>query len=169
VPPTPHAQALCSINFAGDKERPSRVNNEAKACLDEVALDLQKQSDAQAVVVGTSDDKEKAKTAREEKLAQKNKHLKVVDLAAERAVNAKDYLVTEKGIDSSRISVATSATDGQTVEDYLVPTGASFSTDVAGTTPVDEAAVKAQPRKPLHAAATHKKPAAAKKMAMPAK
>jgi hypothetical protein len=145
------------------------VNNEAKACLDEVALDLQKQSDAQAVVVGTSDDKEKAKTAREEKLAQKNKHLKVVDLAAERAVNAKDYLVTEKGIDSSRISVATSATDGQTVEDYLVPTGASFSTDVAGTTPVDEAAVKAQPRKPLHAAATHKKPAAAKKMAMPAK
>jgi len=173
VPPTPHAQALCSINFAGDKERPSRVNNEAKACLDEVALDLQKQSDAQAVVVGTSDDKEKASTAREAAAARRNSHLKVVDLAAERAVNAKEYLVTEKGVDSSRISVATSTTDGQTVEDYLVPAGANFSVDVPGTTPVS-AEVKAKPRKPLHAAprkrvhagAAHRKAGAAKKKAV---
>ena len=57
----------------------------------------------------------------------KNKHAKVEDLAAERAVNAKDYLVTEKGIDASRISVATGTTDGQTVEDYLVPSGATFA------------------------------------------
>jgi outer membrane protein OmpA-like peptidoglycan-associated protein len=169
VAPVPHTQALCSISFASDKERPSRVNNEAKACLDEVALDLQKQSDAQAVVVGSSDAKEKAKTAKEAMAAKKNKHLKVVDLAAERAVNVKDYLVTEKGIDASRVSVATGTADGQTVEDYLVPSGATFSADVAGTTPVDEAAVKAQPRKPLHPVAAHKKPAAAKKMAMPAK
>ena len=48
-----------------DKERPTRVDNEAKACLDEVALDLQKQSDAKAVVVGESTAKEKAKTAKE--------------------------------------------------------------------------------------------------------
>jgi hypothetical protein len=47
-------QALCSITFEKDKKRPTRVDNEAKACLDEVALDLQKQSDATAVVVGES-------------------------------------------------------------------------------------------------------------------
>jgi outer membrane protein OmpA-like peptidoglycan-associated protein len=167
VPPVPHTQALCSVSFAADKERPSRVTNEAKACLDEVALDLQKQPDAQAVVVGTSDAKEKDKLAKQEKLALKNKHLKVVDLAAERAVNVKDYLVTEKGIDAARISVATSATDGQTVEDYLVPSGATFTVDVAGTTPVS-AEVKAEPRKPLHPVA-HKKSAAAKKAAKPVK
>jgi hypothetical protein len=167
VAPVPHTQSLCSISFAGDKERPSRVNNEAKACLDEVALDLQKQSDAQAVVVGSSDAKEKAAAAKQAIAAKKNKHLKVVDLAAERAVNVKDYLVTEKGIDASRVSVATSAADGQTVEDYLVPAGANFSADVTGTTPVS-AEVKAEPRKPLHPVA-HKKPAAAKKAAKPAK
>ena len=67
-------------------------------------------------------------------------------------------LVTEKGIDAARVSVATSAANGQTVEDYLVPPGASFTADVQGTTPVDEATVKAQTRKPL-AARAHKKPA----------
>jgi outer membrane protein OmpA-like peptidoglycan-associated protein len=159
VAPAPHTQALCTITFDKDKKRPTRVDNEAKACLDEVALDLQKQSDAKAVVVGTSDAKEKAKTAKEEKLAAKHKHLKVLDPAAERAVNTKAYLVTEKGIDASRITVATSTEDGQKVEDYLVPSGATFSSDVAGTTPVDETAVKPVARKPLGAKG-HKKHAA---------
>ncbi|MGA3081887.1 MAG: hypothetical protein ABSD44_10955 [Terracidiphilus sp.] len=162
VAPVPHTQALCSISFAADKLRPARVSNEAKACLDEIALDLQKQSDAKAVVVGSSNAKEKAATAKEAVAAKKNKHLAVVDSAAERAVNTKDYLVTEKGIDASRISVATGTTDGQTVEDYLVPSGASFSDDVTGTTPVDETTVKVQARKPLHEAA-HKKAATKKK------
>jgi outer membrane protein OmpA-like peptidoglycan-associated protein len=161
VAPTPHAQALCSITFDKDKKRPTRVDNEAKACLDEVALDLQKQSDAKAVVVGASDEKEKAKTAKETKFAEKHKKAKVDDLAAERAVNTKDYLVTEKGIDASRITVTTGTTDGQKVEDYLVPSGANFSADVAGTTPVDETAVKPQARKPLGAKPAHKKHAAA--------
>jgi hypothetical protein len=35
------------------------------------------------------------------------------------------------------------------VDTYLVPSGATFTADVTGTTPVDEAAVKPQPRKPL--------------------
>jgi hypothetical protein len=159
VAPIPHTQALCSISFSKDKKRPTRVDNEAKACLDEVALDLQKQSDAKAVVVGASDAKEKAKLAKEEKAALKHKHLKVVDPAAERGVNTKEYLVTEKGIDASRISVATGTADAQSVEDYLVPAGATFTADVTGTTPVDEAAVKAQPRKALGAKHAHKKAA----------
>jgi hypothetical protein len=81
--------------------------------------------------------------------AAKNKHVMVDQFAAQRAVNAKDYLVTEQGIDASRISVATGSTEGQTTENYLVPSGAMFSNDVTGTTPVDETAVKPQARKPL--------------------
>ena len=164
VAPIPHTQALCSITFDKDKKRPSRVDNEAKACLDEVALDLQKQSDAKAVIVGSSDAKEKEKTAKEAKFALKHKHAKVIDLAAERAVNTKEYLVTEKGIDGSRISVTTGTSDAQKVEDYLVPSGATFSADVNGTTAVDETAVKPEVRKPLaerHPARKHAaKPAA---------
>ena len=150
VAPAPHTQALCSISFTTDTHRPTRVDNEAKACLDEVALDLQRQSDAKAVVVGESDAKEKARTSKEMAMAAKRRHPKpVIDDAAERAVNTKEYLVTEKGIDPSRVSVATGGTDGQTVEDYLVPAGATFSTDVTGTSPVDETAVKPEVRKPL--------------------
>jgi len=152
APPPPvvqHTQALCSITFDKDKHRPLRVDNEAKACLDEVALDLQKQSDAKAVVVGDANAKEKAKTAKQSAYAAKHKHAKVEDSAAQRAVNAKEYLVTEKGIDASRVSVATGSADEQKVEDYLVPAGATFSTDVPGTNPVDESGVKPQVRKPL--------------------
>jgi hypothetical protein len=149
-PPQPHAQALCSISFETDHARPTRVDNEAKACLDQVALSLQQQADAKAVLVGQSDAKEKARTERQQKYAEKHKRAKVEDAAAQRAVNAKDYLVTEKGIDASRISVATTAEDGQKVSDYLVPAGADFNADVQGTTPVDESTVKPQARKPLH-------------------
>ena len=100
-PPQPHASALCSISFSTDTKRPTRVDNEAKACLDQVALDLKQQADAKAVLVGESNDKEKAKTAKEAKYAEHHKHAVVVDFAAQRAVNAKDYLVTEQGIDAS--------------------------------------------------------------------
>jgi hypothetical protein len=158
VAPIPHTQALCSITFDKDTKRPARVDNEAKACLDQVALGLQQQSDAKAVVVGES-------TAAEKAPKKGHKHAKVEDLAGERAVNTKDYLVTEKGIDASRISVATGTTDGQTVEDYLVPAGATFTADVAGTTAVDETVVKPLARKPLAAAPVHKKHAASAKAA----
>jgi hypothetical protein len=140
------------------------VDNEAKACLDEVALDLQRQSDSKAVIVGEQDSKEAAKVAREEKLRGHRKHAKpVITDAEQRAANTKDYLVTEKGIDASRISVATGSTEGQTVEDYLVPAGATFTADVTGTTSVDETVVKPIARKPLGAKKhSHKKATASK-------
>jgi len=156
VKPIPHASALCSITFDKDKARPTRVDNEAKACLDQVAVDLQNQADAKAVVVGESTTMEKE--------PKKGKHAKQVDLAAERAVNTKEYLVTDKGIDASRIVVKTGTTDGKTVEDYLVPSGATFETDVQGTTAVDETMVKPVARKPLG-----EKPHHHKKMAPAAK
>ena len=156
APPTPHAQTLCSITFEKDKKRPTRVDNEAKACLDQVALSLQNQPDAKAVVVGEETSAEKE--------PKKGKHAKKeADFAAQRAVDTKEYLVTDKGVDASRISVATGTADSKTVENYLVPAGADFSTDVPGTTPVDESMVKPIVRKPLgmkKAAHHHKKEAA---------
>jgi hypothetical protein len=159
APPTPHTQTLCSINFTKDKARPTRVDNEAKACLDEVALGLQNAPDAKAVVVGESSAKEKDKLAKDQARAAKRKNMKVIDPAAQRAVNTKDYLVKDKGIDPSRISVATGSGDGQEVENYLVPSGANFSTDIPGTNAVDESTVTPIARKALGRAAK-KKPAA---------
>jgi len=154
VAPIPHTQALCSITFSTDAKRPARVDNEAKACLDEVALDLQKQTDAKAVVVGNA-------TAAEKTLPKHaKKHAKLEDLAGERAVNTKEYLVTEKGIDASRVSVLTGGEDAKTVQNYLVPSGATFSADVTGTASIDENAVKPQVRKPLAERHTAKKHAA---------
>jgi hypothetical protein len=142
VPPTPHTQTLCSITFTKDMKRPTRVDNEAKACLDQVALSLQSQSDAKAVVVGEKSSKEG--------MPKKGRHAKMeADFAAQRAVNTKAYLVEEKGIDASRISVATGTSDSQAVENYLVPAGATFTSDVNGTTPVDESTVKPIKRVPL--------------------
>jgi len=152
VPPAPHTQTLCSISFAKDKQRPTRVDNEAKACLDEIALDLQKQADAKAVLVGEDTTKEKAPP-------KGRRHAPVADIAAQRAVNTKEYLVTEKGIDASRITVYTGTGDDTKVADYLVPAGATF--DVAGATKVT-AEVKPQARKPLAERHPHKKAKAAK-------
>jgi len=160
IPPPPKTQALCTLSFAGDKRRPMRVDNEAKACLDQVAMDLKQQADAKAVLVGEQDSKEAGIEAKQQKYAAHHKHAKVDMYAAQRAVNAKDYLVTEQGIDASRISTATGTADSQGVENYLVPAGATFANDVTGTTPVDETSLKPQARKPLpqkHAA--RKKPA----------
>jgi len=148
-PPAPKTQALCTVSFSSDAKRPTRVDNEAKACLDQVALGLKQQPDAKVVIVADANAKEQAVTAKEQKHAAHNKHAKVEDFAAQRAVNAKDYLVTDQGIDASRITTATGTADDQSAQNYLVPAGATFANDVQGTTPVDETAVKPQARKPL--------------------
>jgi outer membrane protein OmpA-like peptidoglycan-associated protein len=144
-PPQPKTQTLCSINFDRDKRRPGRVDNEAKACLDDVALNLQRQSDATVVVVGDS--------ATGEKMGPK--------LAAQRAVNTKDYLVKEKGIDASRVQVRTGSEAGKQVQNYLVPSGANFDTDVQGTTQVNEDSVRPQTRAAHATGRRHRKKAAA--------
>jgi outer membrane protein OmpA-like peptidoglycan-associated protein len=153
-PPAPKTQTLCSIQFDKDKRRPARVDNEAKACLDDVALNAQQKADASLVVVGNSAPvpTHKGRHYRNEMTAEK--------LAAQRAVNTKAYLVTEKGIDAARIQVRTGTNGQNEVENYLVPAGANFDNDVPGTTAVDENAVKAQPRTVPH---HHHHKAAAKK------
>jgi len=136
-PPAPKTSALCSVNFERDKRRPTRVDNEGKACLDDVALNLQRTSDAKLAVVGNA--------------ASTEKHGSKV--ATERAVNTKEYLVKEKGIDASRISVYTGSQDGKTVTTTLIPSGATL--DSTGITAVDESAVAAKPR--ARRAVHHKK------------
>jgi len=154
--PIPHSSLLGSIDFSKDKAHPTRANNVAKAALDGIALQLQQQPDAKLALVGDDNAKEQAAVAKQVKAAKKNKHLKVKDPAAERAVNVKEYLVVEKGIDASRISVYTGTDDGQKVDAYLVPAGATFAADVPSATPVDESVVKPVPIKKAKKAAAKK-------------
>jgi hypothetical protein len=138
-PPPPPAAALpmtsslCTTSFERDKARPVRVDNEAKACLDDVTMSLQQNPNAKLALVGTED----AKEARRSKGR----------VAAQRAADTKDYLVTDKGIDASRIMLYTSTADSETVTTTLVPLGATL--DPTGLTPVDESKVKVERRKPI--------------------
>jgi len=139
-PPQPVTSTLCSISFDRDLKRPARVDNEGKACLDDLALSLQRSTDSKLYIIGNATGKEKEMP--------KGRHAKApADLAAERAVDTKAYLVSEKGIDASRIVVGTGSDDSKSVTDILVPAGATPPT----MTPVDESAVKAIPRKALPA------------------
>lgn len=124
-PPTPKTQTLCSFGFGKD----ARVNNEGKACLDEVALSAQHQLEGTLVLVAGE-------------VIAKSSGGERVDLAAERSIHAKSYLVREKGIDPARIQVRTSkATPGE-LDSYLVPPGAAFDSDVPGTSVVDDSFVR---------------------------
>ena len=129
APPAPTTSALCSVSFDRDKKRPARVDNEAKACLDDIALNLQRSSDAKLAIVGNAASSEKAGSK----------------VAASRAANTKDYLVTDKGIDASRISLYTGSQDSKSASSTLIPTGATL--DQTGLTPVDESTVKVAPKK----------------------
>lgn len=140
--PAPKVQTLCQITFDRDKKRPARVDNEAKACLDDVTLNAQRSADASVVLVGNAAEMPMPKG----KGKHKTPMMTPEKLAAQRAVNTKDYLVKEKGIDASRISVRTGTKGTNEVDNYLVPAGASFDSEVTGTTAVDESTLKAQPR-----------------------
>jgi hypothetical protein len=127
----PETKSLCSISFDRDKRRPTRVDNEAKACLDDIALSAQQDPQAKLAIVGSAEAND-----RHPDWATKR--------AGERAVNEKAYLVEEKGIDASRISVYTGTAGTDTSATTLIPEGANF--DTTGLTPVDEASVHAVPR-----------------------
>ena len=122
APPAAAVRTLCSLSFERDRKRPVRVDNEAKACLDSVALELNRESNAMLVVVGRHDAQEKP------------------DVAAERTLNVKQYLTAEKGIDASRIEVRTGETKDRSADDILVPAGASW--DPTGTSSFDPTTIQ---------------------------
>jgi hypothetical protein len=156
-PPAPVTSSLCSITFDKDKARPTRVDNEAKACLDDIALSEQRDTTAKLAVVGNSE------PVKVHGHSTPLKEKKAADLTAkyaeERAVNTKEYLVTDKGLDASNITVYTGTAGTNSVATTLIPAGATL--DLTGLTPVDETAVKAVPRKPLGEKHHHHKAAAA--------
>ncbi len=114
-------QELCSVSFERHHARPVRVDNEAKECLDSVALTMNQKADAQLIIIGNSGSTDTAQ------------------MAAERALNIRQYFVLEKGIDTSRIYVRTGGTSGRNARLVLVPAGATFSS--TGTQTFDEGAI----------------------------
>ena len=142
-PPAPVTQSLCTITFNKDKARPTRVDNEAKACLDDIALTAQRDTTAKLAIVGNS---EPVKVYGKHTPMKEKRATEMADKrAAERAVNEKSYLVTEKGLDASSISVYTGTAGTNSDATTLIPAGATL--DQTGLTPVDEMKVKAVPRK----------------------
>ncbi len=124
-PAKPKASNLGSCQF-NNKMKPWRVDNTCKATLDGVAAAAQKEADAKVVVVGNSDATERRK-----------------NLAAERAVNAKAYLSGgegHQGIDANRIQTRTGNAGTQSIDTWLVPTGADDPAPDAKA--VDESMVK---------------------------
>ena len=105
----PPAVPLCNASFERDTKRPVRVDNEAKACLDEIALNLGRDPSAKLVLVGRHSADE------------------TPDAAAQRILNVEQYFVLEKGIDPIRIQLRTRGEPGRIVENILLPAGASFA------------------------------------------
>jgi hypothetical protein len=106
--PVPKIRPLCSVSFERDAKRPVRVDNEGKACLDEIALTLNRDTTSKLVIVGRHSNDE------------------TPDAAAQRDLNVEQYLVDEKGIDPTRISMRTSGQPGRILDSTLVPDGATF-------------------------------------------
>lgn len=145
LPPAPKPEALCTLTFFRDTARPVRVDNEARACLDDIALTLQHQPESKLVVVGEHSADEPALSA------------------AQRAVNTRAYLANEKGIDPARIEVRTSSKPGKTAENFLLAPGTTFEDTL--TNPAENVPVSKQ----AYSTAASEAAAAAKKQKAPAK
>jgi hypothetical protein len=120
---------------------PWRVDNVAKAILDDDASALKNDPGAKLVIVGYADDEKPP-------MVGKGKKAEPMNLAAQRAVNAKAYLVAPppdgQGIDPGRIEVRTGAGKQHQADIFWVPQGADVSRSalLQSTVPVDETKVK---------------------------
>ncbi|MDP9039595.1 MAG: hypothetical protein M3O02_10040 [Acidobacteriota bacterium] len=121
-PPAPQARPLCSVSFERDRRRPVRVDNEAKGCLDDIALEMNREPESILMVIGKHDPQEKP------------------EAAAERTLNIRLYLANEKGIDPARIQLRTGESTSRSADNILVPPGATW--DPGGTTSFDPTRVQ---------------------------
>jgi hypothetical protein len=135
----PESRNLCSVSFERDRRRPVRVDNEAKACLDDVALTLSHDPSAKLVIVGKY-------SADEQPVS-----------AEQRTINIEGYL-TSKGVDASRIELRLGDGSGRDADDILLPSGAVYS---GAATTFDPSSVPAAPaaRPVRHRRVVHKKKA----------
>jgi hypothetical protein len=131
---TPQPAIFGTIEFVHDAKRPTRVDNAAKAVLDRYADALAAAPDTKGAVIGFAS-------------AAESKDNSAPSFADERAVNTKDYLEKEKGVDPARVELRSGSGSGQKAELWIVPPGATIATE--GNTAVDENKVKAVPRLPL--------------------
>jgi hypothetical protein len=104
----PQHRDLCAISFERDRKRPVRVDNEAKACLDDIALTLQRDPEGRLVILGDHDEAEKP------------------EVGMRRATNEKQYLVRDKGIDAERIDLKPGLADGRKATNVFLPAGVTF-------------------------------------------
>jgi outer membrane protein OmpA-like peptidoglycan-associated protein len=111
---------LCSIHFERDVRRPARVDNEAKACLDDIALAMQQHPGGTLVITGEADASESNRQP----------------LSAARALNERQYLVLEKKIDPARLELVTGGHNEKQVENVLVPAGSKLP--ITGKAPVTD-------------------------------
>jgi hypothetical protein len=137
-PPPPAVINLCSISFERDRKRPVRVDNEAKGCLDEIALTLNRASSAKLVIVGRHSADE------------------TPDAAAQRDLNVAQYLTQEKGIDPARIELRTGGEPGRSLDNILVPPGAIFTPGDTNTFDRNSIKRQGQPYGMPKASKTHK-------------
>jgi hypothetical protein len=112
VPPPPQASKMSECAFG--KPLSTRIDNVCKRIFDDVALRLQSEPRASAVIIGYSDPKE----AKPDKIA------------GDRATNGVKYL-GEKGIDASRVKTRTSsgqvgAEQNRRIDVIWVPEGATY-------------------------------------------
>jgi len=119
------AQTLC--DSAGFPRNLSRLNNVDKACLDDVASRMRQDPRARVVIVGHADSSERFPEV----------------VGRKRAEEVKAYLVTQRGVDESRISVrsagsskpadsgttATARAKNRRVQVIFVPDGANLPED----------------------------------------
>lgn len=132
APVAPLTRDLCAVSFERDHKRPERVDNEAKGCLDTIALDMQREPTSHLVIVGNYGPNEKP------------------EAGARRSMNVRQYLINEKGFDPERFNIRVGTNSGRTVTDTFVPEGATWVDP--GTTPVDPTLPLPgeSPRKPHH-------------------
>ncbi len=113
VPPPPQASKISECAFG--KPLSARIDNICKRILDDVALRLQSEPRATAVIIGYSDPKERGPEK----------------LAGDRATNGVKYL-GEKGIDASRVATRTGSgqagadQQNRRIDVIWVPEGATY-------------------------------------------
>jgi hypothetical protein len=126
APPTPTAQLVGKCDFKNNG-KPARVDNECKATLDGVALQLKNDSTSRLVVLGYADSAEAGGKGK--------------NLASVRAANIRSYLTKGEGkqqIDASRIEIRKGGDQsvGKVAQIYFLPQNAVLQVD--NTDVVDE-------------------------------